>query len=120
MTRIPMFTTVARALRLTVMAALALPVFAQAATGEAVFVRGDVRVVQADGSQRPLQVGERIPAGVSLHAGADGYAHLRFPDGGFVGVRPGARFVLEDYATDGAIDGVPISDDELRRRLLGR
>lgn len=27
---------------------------------------------------------------------------------------------VEDYATDGAIDGVPISDDELRRRLLGQ
>ena len=27
---------------------------------------------------------------------------------------------VEDYATEGAIDGVPVRDDELRRLLLGR
>ncbi len=27
---------------------------------------------------------------------------------------------VEDYATEGAIHGVPISDDELRRMLVGR
>lgn len=105
MIAIPKFMSVARELRRALALTLALPALAFAATGEAVFVSGDVRLIQANGTQRSLVVGERIQAGESLQASANGYAHLRFPDGGFVGVRPGSRFVLEDYATDAAAPG---------------
>lgn len=105
MIRVPGFRFVACELRRAILLLLALPAMAFGATGEAVFVRGDVRLIQADGSQHALAVGESIQAGQSVQAGADGYAHLRFPDGGFVGVRPGARFLLEAYATDPAAPG---------------
>ena len=85
--------------------AFAVPIVAQAADAEAVFVRGEVQVLQVDGARRALAAGGLVRPGESLQAGADGYAHLRFPDGGFVGLRPGARFAVEDYATDATATG---------------
>lgn len=100
-----MLKSIALSLRCAGLLALAVPALAHAANAEAVFVRGEVRVVQADGARRVLAVGEQVRPGESLQAGADGYAHLRFPDGGFVGLRPGARFSVEDYATDASAPG---------------
>lgn len=83
----------------------AAPALALAASGETVFVQGDVFVRGADGKERALKAGDQVRPGEVLRAGASGFAHLRFPDGGFVGLRPGARFVVESYATDESAAG---------------
>ena len=82
-----------------------LPCIAQSAPGETVFVRGEVTVRGTDGTERALKAGDRVQPGEVLQAGSAGYAHLRFPDGGFVGLRPGTRFVVESYATDERAEG---------------
>lgn len=84
---------------------LMVAVQAWAAGGEVVFVRGEVRVVGADGSLRAVKPGDVLEPGQALRTGADGHAHLRFPDGGFVGVRPGSSFALEAYSIDPAAPG---------------
>jgi hypothetical protein len=88
---------------------VALGVFAPspvlAVSGETVFVRGEVLVRGADGRERLLKAGDQVRPGEVLRAGEAGFAHLRFPDGGFVGLRPGARFVVESYSTDEGAEG---------------
>lgn len=115
-----------RVLIVALLAALlpALPQTTFAASGQAVFVRGNVVLVHANGSREALQPGQPIAAGQSLEVGADGYAHLRFADGGFVGLRPGARFKLEEYATDpDAPGGVRVRyrlDEGVVRAITGK
>lgn len=78
---------------------------ARATEGEVVFVRGEVHRVLADGAQRALEPGHRLKAGEALRSGPNGFAHVRFPDGGFVGLRPGSRFVLDEYVVDSSAPG---------------
>ncbi|CAB1371094.1 conserved protein of unknown function [Denitratisoma oestradiolicum] len=88
------------AFALPLLAGLALP--AGAVEGEVVFVRGDARLLPAEGPARILRAGDKIAPGQGLQTGKDGYIHIRFPDGGFVGLRPASRFALEAYGVDPA------------------
>ena len=76
----------------------AVPVFAdQAAAGEVVFVVGEAMLERAGVSQ-PLHKGVVVREGDWVRTGADGHAHLRMHDQGFIAVRPGSRLQLRYYA----------------------
>jgi hypothetical protein len=72
----------------------------QAPAGTVVFVSGPVELVAADGSRKPLVAGTAIRAGDQVATGADGYAHVRMVDNGFVAVRPQSRLAIEIYDYD--------------------
>jgi hypothetical protein len=74
----------------------------QTPAGTVVFVSGPVELVAPDGSHRPLAAGTVIRAGDQVATGADGYAHVRMVDNGFVAVRPQSRLAIETYDYDAA------------------
>jgi len=74
----------------------------QAPAGTVVFVSGPVELVSADGSRKPLTAGAAIRPGEQIATGADGYAHVRMVDNGFVAVRPQSRLAIEIYDYDAA------------------
>lgn len=97
-----MTTPVGRALFLFLSGLLALlqavPVFAdEAAAGEAVFVVGAVQLERA-GVIQTLLKGHPVREGDWVRTGADGHAHLRMHDQGFIAVRPGSRLQIRYYA----------------------
>jgi hypothetical protein len=93
---------------LPVLAALlaACPALAQAGVaGRFQFVYGEVRVVGADGRERPAKKGDEISEGETLVSGATGSAQLRMVDDGIIAVRPDTRMRIDTFRYDGKEDG---------------
>ncbi len=61
---------------------------------------------------RGLRSGDTVFVGEQLQAGANGEAVLRMKDGGYLAVRPGAQFRVEDFAADKS------SNDRMSVRLM--
>lgn len=83
--------------------ALMTPLAALAAeAGEIRFVIGQASIITPAGDARAAAAGARISAGERIETGPGGHVHLRMVDGAFLSVRPGSRFVIEQYDTDAA------------------
>ena len=65
-------------------------------TAEPLWVRGDVRVISADGASRALVPGDAIPAGSRLETGADSGVRLRLVDGAIVTLGERSRLDLRE------------------------
>jgi hypothetical protein len=64
------------------------------------FVSGDVKVQQADGSVHDVTVDQDIQAGQQFMTGNGGYLHLRMVDDAYYSVRPNSSFRIESYQYD--------------------
>ena len=108
----------AKLLRLAFPVLLLLALMPRAAQAEAAataqFVFGTVFLVAADGSQQPLTRGTGVRAGEAVLTAADGRAHLRFTDGGFVSLSPDSEFRIDEYRHAGE----PDPSDRVSMRLL--
>lgn len=95
--------------RFSVLAAivwLAYPAVAVAdVAGQFQFVFGDVRVLAADGKERPAQKGQSVAEGESVVTSASGSAQIKMIDGGTIAVRPGSQMKLDTYRFSGKTDG---------------
>ena len=95
--------------RLSVLAAivwLAYPAVAVAdVAGQFQFVFGDVRVLAADGRERPAQKGQSVAEGESVVTSASGSVQIKMVDGGTIAVRPGSQMKLDTYRFSGKADG---------------
>ena len=80
---------------------LAGNVFAEPEAGKVVFSTGGVQV-ERRGTVVPLAKDAVVEVGDFIITGADGHAHLRMSDQGFIGVRPGSRLHVEAYHYDAA------------------
>ena len=67
--------------------------------GEAIFVTGQVWANSGSG-QKPLETGNRLADGTSLHTGQNGYAYIRMTDGGFFILRPNSKARIVNYIAD--------------------
>lgn len=56
----------------------------------------------ADGAIRDLSKGASVYSGEVINSSANSYINLKFADGGYILLRPGTRFAIEDFAQDGA------------------
>lgn len=84
---------------------LALPSFAQAASGHILFVHGDVRIVNASGQERGVKKGEELQEGDTVITGKTGAAQVRMVDGGFLAVRPNTQLKVDTFRYAGKTDG---------------
>jgi hypothetical protein len=77
-------------------------VFAAAAAeaGVVVNMEGSLAAKGADGSLRALANGEKVLAGDTLFTSKDGYARIRFADGGLMSLRPNSQFKIESFNFD--------------------
>lgn len=78
---------------------------AWAAAGRFQFVVGDVRVVDATGSERPARKGGEVNEGDSIVSAASGSAQLVMVDKGILAVRPDTRMKIDEYKYSGKEDG---------------
>ncbi len=76
-----------------------------AAAGVFQFVRGDVRLVDANGIERPAIKGNTLNEGDSINTGGDAMAQINMADGGFISVRPNTRMKIDTYIYAGKNDG---------------
>lgn len=81
--------------------AACLPKIALAAptdtAGEVISVRGLMSALHTDGAIDVLGVGDSLVVGDVLITGENGYGMIKLTDGSRMTLRPGTRFVLEDY-----------------------
>lgn len=64
-------------------------------------IAGSVSATAAEPTMtRGLRAGDSVYVGEQLQAAANGEAVLRLEDGGYLAVRPGAQFRVEDFAAD--------------------
>lgn len=80
--------------------------------GEISFVIGQVRITDAAGAVRSAEAGGSVAAGDRIETGASGHVHLRMVDGGYLSVRPGSRFVVEQYETAPGATAIRLRLDE--------
>lgn len=64
-------------------------------------IHGKVEATSPNGKPRTLVEGSQIVVGETVRASADGEAVLKTLDAGMIAVRPGAEFVVEQYAATG-------------------
>ena len=69
--------------------------------GKVVFATGSVQV-ERNGAMMSLGKDAVVEVGDRIITGADGHAHLRMSDQGFIGVRPGSRLHIEAYNYEAA------------------
>lgn len=80
------------------LASMCLPLSAWAAVaGRFQFVAGDVRIVSADGRERPAIKGGEVNEKESILTGKTGSAQLRMIDDGIVAVRPETALRIDEY-----------------------
>jgi hypothetical protein len=72
--------------------------------GTVELVEGDVRFFDANRRMRRPKAGDRINEGESITTGADGEAHLRMEDGGYIAVRPGTRMRIVNFRAEGGAE----------------
>ena len=80
--------------------------------GEISFVIGQVRITNAAGTVRTAETGSNVAAGDRIETGPSGHVHLRMVDGGYLSVRPGSRFVVEQYETAPGATAIRLRLDE--------
>ncbi|HYL19357.1 MAG TPA: hypothetical protein VEV20_11785, partial [Burkholderiales bacterium] len=78
---------------------------AHADNGTTVFVSGAVGVVQASGRVGSLAKGNDIKVGDLVRVGPDGRAQIRFPDGAYLSLIPGAELRVDAYRFAGNAKG---------------
>jgi hypothetical protein len=89
-----------------VLAAMIASADAAAATAGAFqFVAGDVRVILANGSERPARKGTPIAAGDTVATARDSTAQIKMGDGGILVVQPTSRLTVVEFRYDGREDG---------------
>ncbi len=76
-----------------------------AAAGVFQFVRGDVRLVDANGIERTPLKGDALNEGDSINTGGDAMAQINMADGGFISVRPNTKMKIDTYIYAGKNDG---------------
>lgn len=76
-----------------------------AVAGRFQFVAGDVRIVSADGRERPAIKGGEIHEKESIFSGKTGSAQLRMIDDGIVAVRPETSLRIDEYKFANKEDG---------------
>ena len=69
------------------------------------FVAGDVRVILANGSERPARKGTPIAAGDTVATARDSTAQIKMGDGGILVVQPTSRLTVVEFRYDGREDG---------------
>lgn len=75
-----------------------LPLQAMAEAGRFLFVKGDIRVVDAQQQTRPATRRMQILEGETIISGADGRAQLRMVDGGIFSVRANTEMRIDEYS----------------------
>jgi hypothetical protein len=68
--------------------------------GVVVNMEGSLAAKGADGSLRALATGDKVLAGDALFTSKDGYARIRFADGGLMSLRPNSHFKVESFNFD--------------------
>jgi hypothetical protein len=77
-------------------------------------LRGEVVATNKDGTARRLKSGETVLVGETVRAEPDSEAVLKTADAGIVAVRPGAKFVAEQFAAEGKT-----TDRQILRLITG-
>ena len=102
-----------RLARMLLLVCVAAPATALAGgQGEISFVIGQVRITDAAGTVRTAEAGGNVAAGDRIETGTSGHVHLRMVDGGYLSVRPGSRFVVEQYETAPGATAIRLRLDE--------
>jgi hypothetical protein len=78
---------------------------AHAENGTTVFVSGPVGVVQASGRVESLAKGKDVNVGDLVRVGPNGRAQIRFPDGAYLSLMPGAELRVDAYRFGGNAKG---------------
>jgi hypothetical protein len=86
-----------RARYLVIAVAAALPLLAQAKSGEFTFVVGEVSLVKAGGQRSNPVRGTQVDAGDRVVTGANGMVQLTMVDNARLSLRPKTEFVIEQY-----------------------
>jgi hypothetical protein len=76
-----------------------------ATAGAFQFVAGDVRVILANGAERPARKGTPIAAGDTVATARDSTAQIKMGDGGILVVQPTSRLTVVEFRYDGREDG---------------
>lgn len=102
-----------RLARMLLLLCVAAPATALAgAAGEISFVIGQVRIIDATGAVRAAAAGGSVAASERIETGSSGHVHLRMVDGGYLSVRPGSRFSIEQYETAPGATAIRLRLDE--------
>ena len=78
---------------------------AAATAGAFQFVAGDVRLILANGSERPARKGTPIAAGDTVATARDSTAQIKMGDGGILVVQPTSRLTVVEFRYAGIEDG---------------
>jgi len=78
---------------------------AHADNGTTVFVSGPVGVIQASGRVGSLAKGNDVKVGDLVRVGPNGRAQIRFPDGAYLSLMPGADLRVDAYRFGGNAKG---------------
>lgn len=68
--------------------------------GTVVNMQGSLAAKGADGSLRALAIGDKVLAGDALFTSKDGYARIKFADGGIMSLRPNSHFKIDSFNFD--------------------
>lgn len=75
------------------------------AAGQAQFVNGEVRLIDATGSARALRKGDAVNEGDTIDSSKEASAQIRMRDGGFIAVRPDTKLKFDSFKFKGKEDG---------------
>ena len=75
--------------------------YAEESAGKLLMARGQVTAVAPGGDIRPLERGDLVYSGETLSTGPNSSVRIRFSDGGFLFLRPGSRFRIDEYRNQG-------------------
>ena len=89
---------------LAILAAHAGAAFAGMA-GQAQFVNGEVRLIDAAGQARALRKGDAINEGDTIDSAKEASAQIKMQDGGFIAVRPDTKLKFDSFKFKGKEDG---------------
>ena len=78
---------------------------AAATAGAFQFVAGDVRLILANGAERPARKGTPIAAGDTVATARDSIAQIKMGDGGILVVQPTSRLTVVEFRYAGREDG---------------
>lgn len=78
---------------------------AWASAGRFQFIHGDIRIVGADGRERPALKGVEVNEGESVISAKGASAQLLMADGGVIAIRPETNMRIDEYKFSGQEDG---------------
>ncbi|TXT24955.1 MAG: psrP [Gallionellaceae bacterium] len=73
--------------------------------GQAQFVNGEVRLIDAAGHARALRKGDAVNEGDTIDSAKDSSAQIKMQDGGFIAVRPDTKLKFDSFKFKGREDG---------------